>query len=397
MKKLIHLLNLYCFRACPLAALGVGLLRASLPLRQSLRLASSIEIKNSAFGASQKECLISADFLAYFFYKKEVRKNSLGFGQCRAAPALAPVGLRIPHALYFLWRNKYKKFFFTKAILLFLASCEDPIQIKLDQGQKLLVIDAFINDLRQDQKVRVTYSQNYFDNPASAIPVPDAQVFLKDLTAYKTYTFTHTNNGIYKYTLSTTDTMAYTNHLYRLEVLYKGVIYTATTLQKRTAVIDSIQVKYEKNNFSGKEGYKCILWGRDVPGPVPDFYWIKSFKNGKFFGKTSQINLAYDGASGGSGGIRADGYVFTPNIAENITPFGEYFQLNDTCKVEIHSISQECWNMFNQIITNTNNQGLFATTLENTKTNIQTPPNAPLNAVGFFNMATVITATKIVK
>lgn len=290
-----------------------------------------------------------------------------------------------------------KNFFSFSAILLFLASCEDPVQVKLDQGQKLLVIDAFINNLRQDQKVRITYSQNYFDNSAAITPVPDAQVWLKDLTANKTYTFTYTNNGIYTYTLSSTDTIAYTDHWYQLEVHYKGVVYTATALQKRTAIIDSIQVKYEKNNFSGKEGYKCILWGRDVPGPVPDFYWIKSFRNGKFFDKTAQINLAYDGASGGSGSIRADGFVFTPNIAEGITPFGEYFQINDTCRVEIHSISQECWNMFIQIITNTNNQGLFATTLENTKTNIRTPSNAPLKAVGFFNMATVITATKVVK
>jgi len=53
--------------------------------------------------------------------------------------------------------------------------------------------------------------------------------------------------------------------------------------------------------------------------------------------------------------------------------------------------------MFNQIIRNTNNQGLFATTFENVKTNIQTPANAPLKAVGFFNMTTVTTATKVVQ
>lgn len=281
--------------------------------------------------------------------------------------------------------------------LIALMSCEDPIQVKLDKGKELLVIDAFINDLRQPQQIRVTYSQNYFDNSQNVIVVPDAQVYLKDLTANVTYTFTYSNNGYYTYTLSPTDTITRVNHLYQLEVKYKGYTYTAQSVQKRTAIIDSIQVKYEKNNFTGKEGYKCILWGRDVVGLVPDFYWIKSFRNGKFFGKTSDINLAYDGASGGSGGVRADGYVFTPNIAEAITPGGEFFQKNDTCRVEIHSISKECWDMFNQIITNTNNQGLFATVLENTKTNIVTPSDASLKAVGFFNVASVITATKVVQ
>jgi hypothetical protein len=289
----------------------------------------------------------------------------------------------------------YQTFFGLSMILM--VSCEDPVQVNLDKGKELLVIDAFINDLRQTQQIRITYSQNYFDNSQNVSVVPDAQVYLKDLTANVTYTFVYNNNGYYTYTLSPTDTIARVNHLYQLEVKYKGYTYTAQAVQKRTAIIDSIQVKYRKNNFTGKEGYKCILWGRDVAGPVPDFYWIKSFHNNIFFDKTSEINLAYDGASGGSGGVRADGYVFTPNIAGAITPDGFYFQKNDICKVEIHSISKECWDMFNQIIRNTNNQGLFATVLENTKTNIVTPSDAPLKAVGFFNMASVITATKIVQ
>ncbi len=283
-------------------------------------------------------------------------------------------------------------------LLIFLISCEDPVQVKLEQGQKLLVIDAFINDLRQDPKIRITYSQNYFDNSQNVSMVDNAQVFLKDLSTNTTYTFAYTGNGFYTYTLSSTDTIAKVNHLYKLMVVYNGYTYTATALQKRSAIIDSIQVKFRKNNFTGEEGYKCIMWGRDVAGPVPDYYWIKSFKNGVFFGRTSDINLAYDGASGGSGGVRADGYVFTPNIAEAITPGGKYFQKGDTCKVEIHSLSsEESWNMFNQIITTTNNQGLFATTLENTKTNIITPNGATTKAVGFFNMASVTTATKVVK
>ncbi len=285
---------------------------------------------------------------------------------------------------------------FISFITLF-TSCEDPVQVELDAGQKLLVIDAFVNNLRQEQKIRITFSQNYFDNSNNVTPVPDAQVFLKDLTSNTTYTFNYANNGYYTYTLSSTDTIAKENHLYQLQVIYKGYTYSSTVLQKRSAIIDSIQVKYTKNNFSGEEGYKCILWGRDIAGPIPDFYWIKSYRNGKFYGRTSHINITYDAASGGSSGIRADGFVFTPNIAELVTPPGEYFQKGDTCRVEIHSISEECWNIFLQIITNTNNQGLFATTLENTKTNIITPSGANVKAVGVFNIASVVTATRVVQ
>ena len=45
-------------------------------------------------------------------------------------------------------------FFFLS--LFFFSSCEDVVQIKLDEGSELIVIDAFINDLRIDQKIRIT-------------------------------------------------------------------------------------------------------------------------------------------------------------------------------------------------------------------------------------------------
>jgi len=181
--------------------------------------------------------------------------------------------------------SKIYIYFITTFLAIFFISCEDPIQVELEQGKQLLVIDAFVNNLRQEQKIRITLSQNYFDNGTAVTVVPDAQVLLKDITTNTTYTFNYTTNGYYTYTLSPTDTIAKVNHWYQLEVTYKGYKYTATAQQKRSAIIDSIQVKYDKNVFSGKEGYKCILWGRDIVGPIPDFYWIKSFRNSKFFEK----------------------------------------------------------------------------------------------------------------
>ncbi len=279
-------------------------------------------------------------------------------------------------------------------VLLFLTACEDVVQVKLDQGKQLLAVDAFVNDLRQNQNIRLIFSQNYFDNSTTATPVIGAQVVLKDLTANISYTFNYTNNGNYTYSINAGDTIAKLGHAYQLQITYQGIQYVAAAVQKRTAIIDSISSK--KTN-SDPTKYRCTLWGKDLPGPIHDFYWVKSFKNSVFFGKTNEINVAYDASLGGSGDASANGFMFTPPIAKGITPFGEYFRQNDTCRVEIHAISEECFNFFNQIINNTNNQGLFATTLENAKTNIITPSGSPLKAVGFFNMATVITATKIVQ
>lgn len=288
-----------------------------------------------------------------------------------------------------------KKIFniFIFAALFVFTSCEDVIQIKLDEGSKLLVIDAFINDLRADQKVRLTFTDSYFSgvNPP---PVTNGSVVLKDLTSNQVYTFNNAGNGDYVFPITSLDTIARINHSYQLEVTYDGNVYSAFTFQKRTTQIDSIQSEYRKpNSFQTNEGYRCTMWARDAPGPIIDYYWIKSFRNRKMYNKGSQINLAVDGANGAG----ADGFIFSPPIARGITPRGELFQLNDTCRVEIHSISEETYKFLSQVISQTTNSGLFATTPENVKTNIITPSNAKTKAIGWFNMATVSYKEKAVK
>lgn len=276
-----------------------------------------------------------------------------------------------------------KKIFFSSLAIVLFASCEDVIQIKLDEGSKLLVVDAFINNLRVDQKVRLTYTDSYFSgqNPPA---VTNGTVILKDLSAAKDYTFSNAGNGDYVYTITSADTIAFADHNYELDVIYNGKTYTSYTKQKRTTVIDSISSKFREKSSFMDEGYYCKFWAFDVPGPDPDYYWVKAFRNGNMFNKGSEINLAFDGAYSAG----ADGFIFIPPIAEGITPFGETYGLNDICRVEIHSISKETYFFLIQVQQQVTNSGLFATTPENVKTNINSPAGAT-KAIGWFNMASV--------
>jgi hypothetical protein len=267
--------------------------------------------------------------------------------------------------------------------VVFFASCEDVIQIKLDEGSKLLVVDAFINDMRVDQKVRLTYTDSYFSgqNPPA---VTNGSVVLKDLSTNTSYTFTNMGNGDYTYPITTADTIARLNHNYELNVIYDGKTYTSYGKQKRTTVIDSINAQFREKNAFTEEGYYCKFWAFDPSGPEPDYYWVKAFRNGNMYNKGGELNLAFDGAYSAG----ADGFIFIPPIAEGINRFGEPYKAGDVCRVEIHSISREAYFFLLQVQQQVTNSGLFATTPENVKTNINTPDGAT-KAIGWFNMSSV--------
>lgn len=271
------------------------------------------------------------------------------------------------------------------------TSCEDVIQVKLDKGTPLVTIDAFINDMRNQQKVRLTYTDDYFSQKPN-VPVSGATVVLKDLTSGEVFNFADDNSGNYTFSLGTNDTIAKLNHQYELIVTHQGTIYTAQSKVKRTTAIDSIDVKFEEAGaFGGQDGYRFSFFGRDQEGPEPDFYWVKSYRNGVFFNKGGEINIAWDGANGGEG---ADGLYFIPPIAQGITPFGEVFNKFDVCRVEIHSINKETFNFLLQVQKQTTNSGLFATTPENVKCNIQSS-NDKIKVVGWFCMSAVSAKEKI--
>ncbi|MBA2613923.1 MAG: DUF4249 domain-containing protein [Bacteroidetes bacterium] len=279
---------------------------------------------------------------------------------------------------------------------LILTSCTDVIQIKLDEGSKIYVVDAFVNNLRSNQVIKVTTNANYFSNQETP-GVSGASVILKDLTANKQYVFNYTSNGKYVFTLTPADTIAKTDHSYELNVTLDGVTYTSFAVQKRTAVIDSILVVQQEGSFgpAAKDTmYNCLLLARDKADNNPDYYWIKTFRNDTLAENPDELNVSIDGTGGIVNDPPSDTIYFTPpGTFLSFKSFHKY----DKCKVEVHSVSKETYFFFIQAIAQINNGGLFATTPENVKTNIVTPDGAKTKAIGRFNMAGVATKTTLVQ
>ncbi|MES2566468.1 MAG: DUF4249 domain-containing protein [Bacteroidota bacterium] len=278
---------------------------------------------------------------------------------------------------------KTVKLFLCLLTVFMLTSCEDVIQVKLDEGDPMVTIDAFINDMRSQQKVRLTYTDPYFSQKPNN-PITGATVNLKDLTTGANYVFSDNNNG--DYILTPLDTFRI-GHEYELNIIHQGVTYQSFSRLNRSTRIDTLVSKFEEGGGLGnsKEGYKFAFLGFDPPGDTIDYYWIKSYRNGVFFNKGVDINICANAAYGDG----ADGFPFITPIAESITPFGEVFQKFDVCRVEIHSINLETYNFLTQVYTQTTNSGLFATSPENVKTNIKNTTNDKVKVVGWFCMSSV--------
>lgn len=273
-----------------------------------------------------------------------------------------------------------------------LTSCEDVVQIKLDEGTPLITVDAFINDMRSTQTIRLSYTNNYFSQKPNN-PLNGASVVVKDITSGKTFNFTDNSNGNYTLNLTPADTLGKLGHEYELMINHQGNAYTAKSTMFRTTKVDSLVLEFrESTTFNDKEGYDISFIGKDPEGEVPDFYWVKSYRNSVFYNQGININVAWDGANGGAGG---DGLIFTPPIARGILPRGDRLNKFDMFRVEIHSISHEAYDFLVQVQTQTTNSGLFATTPENVKTNITT--NSSTKVVGWFNVAAVSTKQIIVQ
>lgn len=275
------------------------------------------------------------------------------------------------------------RFLSLAAALFILNACEDPIDLDLEQKEDFVVIDAFINNLPGKQIIKISKSTPYLSSDQPA-PLLGASVILEDSSNGRTFVFSDNGNGEYSYEPTAGDSIGVINHRYKLTVQSQGNTWTASETWNRSTEVDTIDVRYEEPQF-GDPGYFARFLGIDSIGKM-DYYWIKAFRNGVFWGRAGQMNLCVDGAFGEGG----DGLFFIPPIAEGITPFNERYKVGDVVRVEIHGISKSTYEYLTMAQEQMTNSGLFAVTPENVPTNFtKITSGNNKRALGWFSVASV--------
>ncbi len=262
-----------------------------------------------------------------------------------------------------------------------LTSCETVIDAKLDTGPAQLSVDANLNDQPGPQTIRLTQTAAYFNNntPPAAT---SATVSVSD-DAGKIYAFSDPDqDGYYVWQPTGKDTLGHIGRTYQLNITYQGETYRASSTMNRVPAIDSLIFSKQKlNPLSTTEGYQAEFYARDMPGAA-DYYRIRFFRNGELQNKPNNIIISQDGVFRINGSV-SDGLTFIVPIRRAINPDSLY-ALNDAVKVELHSISSEAFDFWEQVQNQITNNGLFAAPSSNVSTNIMNTKTNGRKATGFF-------------
>lgn len=266
-------------------------------------------------------------------------------------------------------------------------ACEDVIEVELDEADQVYVVDGWISNLDGGQVIQISQSQAYFDNQTPT-GITNATVQLRRDDGV-ILNFEHQGEGFYQMQGMAND-LGVAGNTYRLEITIDGLVLTSETAMNRVPVIDSIGVEFRDDQPFSDDGLYANFYARDPEGEG-DAYWIKTYANGRYLDKATELNIAFDAAFD-EGGV--DGLIFITPIRELINQSDDDdlifpYVPGDSIRVEIHSMSVPAFN-FMEIardqITNSNN-GIFALPLANALSNITASDGSTV--LGFFNVADV--------
>ncbi|MBR9915615.1 MAG: DUF4249 domain-containing protein [Algicola sp.] len=133
---------------------------------------------------------------------------------------------------------------------LLICSCEDVVDVDLNNSEPKLVIDASINWFKNtpgnEQEIKLTLSAPYFDNQVPPASGADVRVIKGDNDIF---VFTEENNsGIYR----NNDFIPEIDATYNLEIIYNGETYLASETLKSVVDIDYVE-QNDEGGFTGEE------------------------------------------------------------------------------------------------------------------------------------------------
>ncbi|MGB3801714.1 MAG: DUF4249 domain-containing protein [Lewinella sp.] len=285
-------------------------------------------------------------------------------------------------------------------LALMLWRCEDPVVLETDFEEPQLVVDAWLTNRAEPQTIRLTESQDYYDNRLPT-PVEEAQVIVCRTTPDTTcFAFLHQGEGNYTWEPAPGDSLGPVDTELVLGLEHDGLRYASQTSIRRVPAIDSIAVGLEEEQIGLEEGLYAQLYARDFVG-VGDAYLIRTTINDTLLNRPRELSLVYDATfDAGSG---TDGIVFIAPIRFSINKTDEdgapeAMEPGDRISVDLWSLSPEAFfflSIARDQIQNGDN-GIFQIPIANAPGNVFAIDGEE-TVLGVFNVAAVSQSTKVVE
>jgi len=258
-------------------------------------------------------------------------------------------------------------------IIITFASCEDIVDVEVQEGPKRLVVEASLDwekgTTGNVQTIKLSESTPFFDtNTISA--VTGANVVVTNLTNNETFDFADQGNGEYR----TTTFNPVLGQSYSLRIEYNGEIYTATeTMTGVTNITDVFQAREEGFDTDALEVHVVFT----DPIEEGNNYLFKFQRDGDLL---PDLEVGEDEFVNGN---ELDWwYEIEENEEENITPFAP----GDIVIIEMYGISGAYYDYMKILTAQLGGVGLFETTPVAVKGNCINETNPENYAFGYFRL-----------
>lgn len=258
---------------------------------------------------------------------------------------------------------------------LMLSACERDFYIELNQGQRPLIVEAYINnEIPTANYVVLTHSQDYYDTSWQGLPVVGAYVAVTEgtMNADGTITWDAASKkrlvettvptipggiapGIYMDSLAFKDPskalMGKPGKHYLLEIESKGSRFTSITSLPVPVKLDSVTSgNYFMDSIYRKARLTLHYQDPDTIGNTQLFYWRNDFNHSESFGWGAFGNNRF--LPGNDDLTNGEYMRLTPNNG---------FIIDDTVYYHLVSVTRDVYNFWESFNKARDNGGPFAT------------------------------------
>ncbi len=263
--------------------------------------------------------------------------------------------------------NKYISLFLSLSILSIFMSCEDVIELELEDSSPQFIIEAVLDMDQNNCTVLLSKSNGFYES--TAINTVNATAITLTDADGNNYDFSQETDGRY---IAENITVA-PEQVFTLAITDEdGQTYTASSSAPYPVALDSLEVEEFVFPFGDEENYRIFINWVDLEG-VDNFYRSKIIANDTFL--VESYNIVSDEIGDGE---------------ELRLPLQEFFEIGEEVEVQLQSIDENSYEYFIQI-EEVQGEGGGNTTPYNPKGNFDN------GALGYFGIISTSSKTVVVE